>query len=81
MGDKSRGLFGKFYISRQDGSSMPGGKHDGCDYFVLDVTHDPLAIAPLRKYAEDARREGYVLLADDLDAMIDRCAAKETNDT
>lgn len=72
MGDKSRGLYpeGKFVVLRKDGTDQPGGKHDGCKYFVLDVTHDPHAIPALRAYAESARNDGYELLANDLDAMV-----------
>jgi hypothetical protein len=45
------GLYGKFRIERTDGSSAPGGKHHGCDYFVLDVTHDKHAAVALATYA------------------------------
>lgn len=69
MGDKKRGLYGKFYVHRADGKSEPGGKHDGCDYFVLDLTHDPFALPALKAYA-DACRSGYPALAADLDAKV-----------
>lgn len=65
MGDPTRGLYGKFLVERVDGSSAPGGKHDGCDYFVLDITHDKFAKAALVAYAE-ACKEEYPLLAADL---------------
>jgi hypothetical protein len=73
MGDKSRGLYpeGKFIVSRKDGSDEPGGRHDGCKYYVLDVTHDPHAAVALRAYAESARADGYALLADDLETMVE----------
>lgn len=66
MGDKSKGLFQKYYIERMDGTSAPGEKHNGCDYFVLDLTHDPLAYNALVAYANDAEAEGYHALAYDL---------------
>lgn len=69
MGDKTRGLFHKFNIERTDGTSGPGGKHDGCDYFVLDLTHDKHAPAAIRAYAGSCREE-YPLLAADLDAKF-----------
>jgi hypothetical protein len=69
MGDKTRGLFDKFRVSRTDGTDAPGGKHDGCHYFVLDMTHDRHAFAAIRAYAESAREDGYNLLADDLDLL------------
>ena len=47
-----QGLYQKFNIERTDGSHNPGGKHHGCQYFVLDMTHDQHAPAALRAYAE-----------------------------
>ena len=47
------------------GHSAPGGKHEGCDYFVLDLTHDPFAIAGIIAYA-DACASEYPALAADL---------------
>jgi hypothetical protein len=65
MGDPKRGLYNKFYVEREDGSSEPGGKHAGCDYFVLDLDHDPFAAPALRAYADACETE-YPLLARDL---------------
>jgi hypothetical protein len=65
MGDKSRGLYNKFNVTRTDGSSEPGGKHDGCDYFVLDLSHDPYAIPALMAYHE-ACQALYPRLASDI---------------
>lgn len=63
--DTGQGLFQKFEVRRTDGSSEPGGKHEGCEYFVLDTDHDPHAAAALRAYA--AACEGsHPLLARDL---------------
>lgn len=49
--NSAQGLFRKFDVRRTDGSDAPGGKHDGCDYFVLDVTHDKHAKPALAAYA------------------------------
>ncbi len=68
MGDKTRGLYDKFTVTRTDGQSEPGQKHDGCQYFVLDVTHDPFADETLQTYANVCRRE-YPLLAKDITTM------------
>ena len=57
MGDKARGLYNKFVVQRTDGKSEPGQKHDECEYFVLDVTHDPHAKAALLAYAESCKAE------------------------
>ena len=65
MGDKTRGLYNKFEVRRVDGSSELGGKHCGCDYFVLDLTHDKHAPAALLAYAHSCEAE-YPLLAADL---------------
>jgi len=65
MRDKIRGLYNKFRVERVDGSSEPGGKHHGCEYFVLDLTHDKHARAALLAYAESCKEE-YPLLAADL---------------
>lgn len=48
---EEQGLFQKFEVRRTDGSSEPGGKHHVCDYFVLDMNHDPLAKPALQAYA------------------------------
>lgn len=49
--DTQQGLFAKFDVTRLDGSSEPGEKHHGCNYFVLDCDHDPYAKAALMAYA------------------------------
>ena len=71
------GLYRKFEVRRTDGSDAPGGKHEHCEYFVLDATHDPCAIPALRAYANACRAE-YPRLAEDLDALAERHGRKET---
>lgn len=68
--DKERGLYGKYQIRRVDGSTDKGKKHEKCDYFVLDVTHDPHAAPALFSYAASAKADGYEQLAADLYAKI-----------
>lgn len=63
--DRKTGLYPKFIVTRRDGGSVPSGKHDGCNYFVLDVTHDKHADAALLAYAASCEAE-YPLLAADL---------------
>lgn len=67
MGDKTKGLYGKFVVRRTDGRDQPGEKHDGCEYFVLDLSHDPHAYRALMAYAASCSEE-YPLLAGDLRA-------------
>lgn len=66
---EQQGLFRKFNVSRVDGSDGAGGKHHCCQYFVLDLDHDPHAAAALRAYA-DACAETHPQLAADLRARF-----------
>lgn len=67
MGHKGIGLYNKFTVERTDGKSAAGEKHDACEYFVLDLTHDPFAGPALEAYATACESE-YPLLARDLRA-------------
>lgn len=69
MGDRTRGLFHKFNVYRTDGSSDAGRKHFGCDYFVLDCTHDKFASDAIAAYANACKAE-YPLLAADLEHKL-----------
>lgn len=66
---EQQGLFRKFVVNRVDGSDAPGGKHHGCEYFVLDLDHDKAAPAALVAYAE-AVAETHPQLAADLRARF-----------
>jgi hypothetical protein len=63
--NRGPGLYRKFKVTRTDGSHRVGGKHEGCEYFVLDVDHDKHAMPALAAYAESAADE-YPQLAADL---------------
>lgn len=63
--DAHRGLYGKFNVSRADERDEPGEKHEGCEYFVLDLDHDPHALPALEAY-EKSCRAAFPRLADDL---------------
>lgn len=65
------GLHHKFNVTRTDGSSEPGGRHDGCFYFVLDTDHDPYARAALRAYAE-ACAQDLPELSEDLLRLLEK---------
>jgi hypothetical protein len=78
MGDTTRGLYQKFTVVRTDGSSAPGGKHEGCEYFVLDLTHDKHALPALRAYIQSCRAE-YPLLAEDLGRKLPHMVARILN--
>jgi hypothetical protein len=64
-GKRTAGLYNKFRVERTDGKSAPGQKHDGCEYFVLDLDHDVFAIPALDAYADACEGE-YPALAKDL---------------
>jgi hypothetical protein len=46
-----RGFYDKFEVKRTDGTDQEGGKHAGCRYLVLDLTHDEDARAAAKMYA------------------------------
>ena len=68
--DKHRtGLYSKYRVERSDGTSRHGQKHAMCEYFVLDLTHDPFAKKALQAYAKACEDE-YPILAGDLHQII-----------
>jgi hypothetical protein len=70
MGDKKKGIYCKFNVTRCDGRSDPGEKHDGCDYFVLDLVHDKHAIPAIEAYAKSCKADGYEQLSKDLELTL-----------
>ena len=70
-GDKQRGLYNKFTVTRIDGTSEPYKKHYNCRYFVLDLTHDKHAIPAIDAYQKSCGKE-YRQLAEDLRAWLKR---------
>jgi hypothetical protein len=79
MGDKSRGIYQKFIVTRTDGKSESGEKHDGCFYFVLDVDHDKHAIPALKSYMVAALADGYVELAFDVGKIVKAAEQSEAD--
>jgi hypothetical protein len=63
------GIYRKYNVTRTDGSSAPGGKHEHCGYFVLDLEHDEFAIPALLAYVK-ACRKTKPELANDILAII-----------
>ena len=76
MNKHTQGLFGKFAVSRADGRDGPGGKHEHCQHFVLDLDHDKHALPAIAAYVESCRDE-FPQLATDLQAKVQ---AKLTSD-
>ncbi len=76
MSDSTRGVYRKFEVRRTDGASEPGLKHDGCNYFVLDLDHDKHALAAIEGYAESCMQD-YPALSKDLLAWADGQKAHE----
>lgn len=62
MDDRELGLYGKYEVRRLGDAS---GKHDACEFFVLDLKHDRFAKHALMSYALACRDE-YPVLSDDL---------------
>lgn len=60
-----QGIYRKYIVTRTDGQDRPRKKHYKCEYFVLDLTHDPFAGAALLAYA-DACETAYPVLAQEL---------------
>lgn len=67
--DHDKGLYDKFTVFRNDGQSAVGCKHHRCDYFVLDLTHDPYAADALLAYAS-ACKGSHPMLSLDLVAKV-----------
>lgn len=68
--NRAQGAYRKFDVRRTDGSDQLGGKHHGCEYFVLDVTHDPHAKAALQAYADACENTHMFLAADMRDRYV-----------
>jgi hypothetical protein len=79
-GCHDEGFGDKFEVRRTDGSDQPGGRHHGCTYFPLDLTHDPIAREVALQYAlKVAVVEGRTRLALELARVVRELetAAKE----
>lgn len=70
------GLYDKYIVKRTDGSDGPGAKHDGCEYFILDLTHDPHARRALIAYANSCQAERPQLADDIYRAAADRATKR-----
>lgn len=64
-------IYEKFQVKRTDGTDAPGLKHAGCEYFVLDLTHDEFAPKAIVAYAE-ACQQTHPILASSLRQILDR---------
>lgn len=67
-------IYRKYEVHRTDGSDEPGGKHEDCTLFVLDLTHDVYARSAALMYA-DACQKTHPVLAADLRGRVAYCAA------
>jgi len=64
--DQKRGLYRKWSVERLDDVE---GKHDNCVLFVLDINHDPYAIAALAEYISTCK-DKFPKLAKDLNQLL-----------
>lgn len=62
MSDETRGLYRKYRVTRLGDAE---GKHDGCEFFVLDWHHDKFAVPAIRAYADACAKE-FPVLAEEL---------------
>ena len=70
IADTKAGLYQKYHVTRTDGSSAPGGKHEKCRYFVLDLVHDEeYARAAIDAYIKACQTK-YPALAGDLEHIF-----------
>lgn len=76
MNDKQKGLYRKYEVRRVDGSTNQGGKHEHCEWFVLDLTHDKFAIPALKAYSQACANE-YPILSNDLKNVIKKLEESE----
>lgn len=68
---KFEGLDDRYLVTRVDGRSEKGKKHHGCQYFVLDLTHDRYAMSAIEQYGMACMNE-YPMLATDLFQIMQR---------
>jgi hypothetical protein len=66
---KIDGYYEKYDARRLDGRDGPGGKHERCRLFVLDLDHDPCALPAALAYATACEAE-LPVLADDLRGLV-----------
>ena len=67
-----QGWYDKYRVTRTDGRDRnQTDKHYQCDYFVLDISHDPLAIPALITYAKATAHKNPMLAADLLSFVSD----------
>ena len=67
--EKQTGLEKRYMVER---INDPDGTHNNCDFFVLDLRHDPLARDSALDYAERALAAGYNQLSYDLAEQVRR---------
>lgn len=60
----TQGLTRKYQVLRHDGRDGAGQKHEGCEYFVLDLTHDVAARVAGAAYAEAVKESNPELYRD-----------------
>lgn len=65
MPDVDKGMFNKYEVKRIDGKS----DRENCQYFVLDLCHDPYAKPALQAYI-DALPQEFELLKNDLIKLV-----------
>lgn len=74
-------MYMKYHVTRVDNSDLPGGKHDGCPLFVLDLRHDPHARIAATRWAQSASASGKRGVAADLIELVGQETPRLTADS
>ncbi len=77
--EKQLGLYNKYTVYRNDRDDRPGYKHNGCEYIVLDITHDANAVPAVLAYADAVEADGYKALAIELRAKANELQFRMDN--
>jgi len=71
-------LMKKFKVSRIDGTDKPGERHEKCEYYVLDMIHDPYSRPALFAYAA-ACEKTHPILASEIRKRLDELSLVTTH--
>jgi hypothetical protein len=71
---EEQGIYNKYKVTRVDGSDLPGGRHHGQRYFVLNIDNDFHARRALAAYA-DSCRHTHPNLSADIKALLHQMGA------
>ncbi len=74
LNEKSKGLYGKYCVSRIDGKPLKG------DYCIVLEIDDPNTWGAIAQFAIDVKKDGYDKLSEDLFNMLNWVTQKQVKD-